>query len=250
LASLRHPNIISVLDYGFDEQPYFTLELLENAKPFLTVAQNQVLAGQVDLTLQLLQALAYLHRRGILHLDLKPSNVMVVEGQVKVLDFGLALTRQPLVTLDGMGSDSGAAEGVVGTLYYVAPEMILNVPASIASDLYAVGVMLYQLCAGQLPFTTKDDPRALMVKIATEYPDYDRFPDHPLRMVIERLLLKDPDDRYASAEETIRAVCIATGTPPPPETSAVRESFLQAASFVGRGYGGGGGGDGGATIAT
>src|SRR4051812_3770864 len=95
LASLRHPNIISVLDYGFDHnrQPYFTMDLLENAVPIVEAAATLPLLQKIDLMIQMLQALTYLHRRAILHLDLKPANVMVTGGQVKVLDFGLSTSR-------------------------------------------------------------------------------------------------------------------------------------------------------------
>ena len=95
LASLRHPNIISVLDYGFDNfgQPFFTMELLENAQPLLAAGRDRAQQAQVDLLVQILRALAYLHRRGVIHRDLKPDNVLVIDGQVKVLDFGLAFSR-------------------------------------------------------------------------------------------------------------------------------------------------------------
>src|SRR5262245_21363215 len=92
LASLRHPSIIGVLDYGFDSerQPFLTMELIENAQTIRHAAQDQPLSVQVELLRQLLQALAYLHRRNVVHRDLKPSNVLVKSGQVKVLDFGIS----------------------------------------------------------------------------------------------------------------------------------------------------------------
>ena len=98
LASLRHPHIISVLDYGFDNarQPYLTMELLENAPTLIEAGRDRPLSYQIELLVQLLQALAYLHRRGIIHRDLKPDNVLVIDGQVKVLDFGLAVAREHL----------------------------------------------------------------------------------------------------------------------------------------------------------
>jgi serine/threonine protein kinase len=85
LASLRHPHIISVLDYGFDEQrqPYLIMELLQDAPNLIEAGRDQPLPKQVELLVQLLQALAYLHRRGVIHCDLKPDNVLVIEGQVK-----------------------------------------------------------------------------------------------------------------------------------------------------------------------
>lgn len=82
LASLRHPHIISVIDYGFDSalQPYFTMELLTDGRSLLAAARQSAAVQQVAVLLQLLQALTYLHRRGVLHRDIKPANVMVVDG--------------------------------------------------------------------------------------------------------------------------------------------------------------------------
>src|SRR5689334_1621800 len=145
LASLRHPNIISVLDYGFDEQrqPYITMELVEDASDFVKAAQAQSPDEQINLLIDLLQALAYLHRRGLLHHDLKPSNVLVTHnGHVKVLDFGLAMEPEQ-------------AEGdVVGTLAYMAPEVIQGREPTTAIDLYAVGVIAYEIFSGKHPFDT------------------------------------------------------------------------------------------------
>src|SRR5687767_12284436 len=97
LASLRHPNVISVLDYGFDStrQPYFTMALLDKPRTIYDAARGQSLEVRVRLLIQLLQALVYLHRRGIVHRDLKPDNALVLpDGQLKVLDFGLAFARK------------------------------------------------------------------------------------------------------------------------------------------------------------
>ncbi len=117
LASLRHPNIISVLDYGFDDDlsPYFTMELLQGAESIMTAAAGRTLEDRLDLIAQTLQALAYLHRRGVIHRDLKPGNVMVVGGQVKVLDFGVSTLRERRATRRGV---------IVGTLAYMAPEVL------------------------------------------------------------------------------------------------------------------------------
>src|SRR5579871_3496818 len=89
LASLRHPNIVSVMDYGFDSrhQPLFTMTFLKGAQTIIEGARHQPAEVQHSLLMQLLQALFYLHRRGIVHRDIKPGNVLVVNGQVKVLDF-------------------------------------------------------------------------------------------------------------------------------------------------------------------
>ena len=94
LASLRHPNIISVLDYGFDGNghPYFSMDQAENALTIIEAGANQPIAVQIELLVQTLRALAYLHRHGIIHRDLKPANIVVTGGQVKVLDLGLSVS--------------------------------------------------------------------------------------------------------------------------------------------------------------
>ncbi|MBK8025504.1 MAG: protein kinase [Chloroflexi bacterium] len=146
LAGLRHPNIITVLDYGFDaeRQPYYTMTLVENARTILEAGRGQPLAEKLRLLGETLLALAYLHRRGIVHRDLKPRNVLVTTtGQVKVLDFGLAISGdQPSST--------------AGTLDYMAPELLSDSTASALSDLYAVGMITYELISGVHPFRAED----------------------------------------------------------------------------------------------
>ena len=146
LASLRHPHIISVLDYGFDDErhPFFTMELIENRQTITAYNEQITLQDRLTLITQILQALAYLHRRDIIHRDLKPDNVMVVNGQVKVLDFGLALAREHI--------EEGG--GIAGTIAYMAPETLNGKVATPQSDLYAVGVIAYELLAGHHPYDT------------------------------------------------------------------------------------------------
>lgn len=231
LASLRHPNIISVLDYGFDAQrrPYFTMELLSTAQTLLQAGRGQPLAVQVALLVQTLQALAYLHRRGILHRDLKPGNVLVSDGRVRVLDFGLAVGRDQAQTRD-----------VSGTLLYLAPEILEGGAPSEAADLYAVGVMAYELFAGQPPFQSVE-PGQLLMQILEDDPDLTPLDGltpvgakRTLPAILVRLLSKQPASRYPSADAVIGDLCALLNQPLPPESVAIRESFLQAATFVGR----------------
>ncbi|MFN8375459.1 MAG: tetratricopeptide repeat protein [Anaerolineae bacterium] len=219
LASLRHPHVISVIDYGFeDNQPYFTMELLESPQDLVTYAVEQPPDVKLELLAQTLLALSYLHRRGILHRDLKPGNVLVTQdGTLKVLDFGLAIEAQ------------AAREGsLAGTLAYVAPEVLIGQPASSASDLYAVGVMAYEMFSGHYPFAY-NSVEDLINQLLTALPDLDSLAvDEPVLQVIGRLLSKKPEDRYPSVSATLAALGL------PQESAAARESFLQAARFVGR----------------
>jgi predicted ATPase len=223
LAGLRHPHIISVLDFGYDSQlrPYFTMPLLHGARNILEVAAERMLHGKVRLLIEMLQALNYLHRHGILHLDLKPSNVLVEpNGRVRVLDFGIAteLTHAPEIG---------------GTLEYISPEMLNGEPIEPASDLYAVGVIAYQIFAGEHPFAANGIAQ-LIYRVLTERPDSERLAaPEAVRQVIMRLLAKKPSERYASAYEATLAFCQAIQVAPS-ETYLLRESVLQSPKFVGR----------------
>ncbi len=222
LATLRHPHIISVLDYGFDDQrrPYFTMDLLEGSQTLFDLAKDQPLETQIMLLIQVLEALTYLHRRGILHRDLKPGNVLVEKGKVRVLDFGLA-TR------------FGHTEGVGGTLPYMSPEALRHEQVGAGLDLYAVGMMAYVLLVGKHPFDLSS-AQALIRDILYTVPDTSGIPNQRLGDVVGRLLEKVPQRRYENAEESAVALAAAIGASVPREREDIRESFLQAAAFVGR----------------
>jgi len=230
LASMRHPNIISVLDYGFDDarQPYFAMELLDHPKTILDAGRGQPLNVKIDLIIQMLRALTYIHRRGVVHRDLKPTNVLVVgEHQVKLLDFGLAISPE---------NEDIEDENTSGTLAYMSPEVLLGSPASVASDLYAIGVIAYELIGGRHPFEINDVSR-LINQILNEAPETIGLPvNADVALVLERLLAKKPGARFPDAMTAILALSEAVGEPPPSETSAIREGFLQSALFVGREY--------------
>lgn len=221
LATLRHPHIVSVLDYGLDGAgyPFFTMEFLHSGRSFSGEGADD--HGKLNLIVQLLQALAYVHRRGIVHRDLKPSNILITEGQVKVLDFGLSIR-------------AGQSESPSGTPQYVAPETLNQEQIRPAADLFTVGVLLYKLFTGKFPFdaiTAHDFIR----KIMNESPIFPREGLPPaLEPLLKRLLDRNPNNRYADARDVILAINAAMGTDFPVETLATRESLIGAAEFVGR----------------
>jgi len=228
LASLRHPNIISVLDYGFDSvngrhAPYITMELLKQADSFIEYGATVSHDEKVGLLVKMLQALMYLHRRGILHRDLKPKNVLVDHKLVKLLDFGLSIPSEQ------------AKEGeVAGTPSYMAPELWIGGRPSRQSDMFAVGVMAFRLFADVPPFETSN-LKQLFVEVRNKTPDFSLMKTNDaIRAITARLLAKDPADRYSDAGEVAAQLLRAIGHEVPLESAATRESFLQAATFIGR----------------
>jgi hypothetical protein len=228
LAALRHPHIISVHDFGFNQgqQPYLTMEFVPGGRTILEAGAQIPMEDKVQLIIQMLQALVYLHRRGILHRDLKPTNALVSQGQLKLLDFGLSVittrTREHLT------------ETTAGTIAYIAPEIFQGEPYSQASDLYAVGVIAFQLLTGQYPYN-ESNMATMLHDILAKQVDASSFGiQDNLSMVLNRLLVKQRAERYQAADQVIRDLSAAANLAVSPETEEIRESFLQAAKFVGR----------------
>ncbi len=231
LASLRHPNIISVLDYGFDEErvPYFTMEYLAEAQPISLAAPDTTLQERTSLLLQILQALHYLHRRGILHRDLKPANILVVRGPggpvVKLLDFGLAVLRREAAR--------SHAE-IAGTPGYIAPEVLFGSPPSEQSDLFAFGIVAFQILSGRSAIV-RDTSGEPILSTSAEEIHWDAVPLHDaLRGCLQRLLARSPSGRFAHAEEAAHALRSAAQMQQPIDDEATQDSFLTAATLVGR----------------
>lgn len=217
LAALRHPHIIEVLDYGFDAgSPYYTMTLMQDAQPFTAVIAPDDVEALANHTRALLDALAYLHRQNILHRDLKPANVLVSPGEgLRLLDFGLAVQDE--------SGDVGA-----GTILYMAPELLRGARASFQTDLFALGVMLYETIVGEHPY----DTMMLFGMQALEY-DSETLLAHPLGEVVAGLIEPTPQERYPTARAVQQAIDDAMGLARSADTTT-RESFIEAARFVGR----------------
>lgn len=228
LATLRHPNIISVLDYGFDGDhgPFFTMELLANARPILPSMATAPLYLRIELLMELLQALSYLHRRCILHGDIKPSNILVPgepdSPSVRLLDFGLA-----------QNLDECASVHLAGTPSYMAPERFRGAAQSVASDLYSVGVLAFELLTGQHPFGPLQTPSELLSAVLHKRPALSLLPPE-LRSLFARVLSKTPEERPATAMTLAHALADATWQKRPREAAVMRDSCLFAARFIGR----------------
>lgn len=223
LASLRHPNVISVKDYGFVEgNPYFSMELLEDNRSLIDAGKELPDEQKLDLIKQILQALAYIHQRGIIHRDLKPDNIQVIDNQAKLLDFGLALR----------GEDK--SDKMAGTLAYMPPEVLSGDAVNKQSDLYALGMMTYQLLTGAYPYPTDNLTDLIQHIVFKDLPIEGNISDERVATFITKLVHKDPDERFQSAREAL-TYCSSCGlVSHEGESPLVRESFLQAAKFVGR----------------
>lgn len=221
LASLRHPNIIKVFDYGFEEMccPYFTMEYLDNAQTIIETGQGRSIPERVNLLGQVLQTLVYLHRQDILHRDLKPENILVQNQHVYLLDFGISFVIE--------GNQNGGDQTIAGTLAYMAPELLAGDPASPASDLYAVGVIAYELLTGH-PLFDNHNLIALMNEILYK-PLKPLLADlkYEIRPVLERLLARQRRYRYADAHEVMRDLATATPQLVSKKTVDGQKGFLQ-----------------------
>jgi eukaryotic-like serine/threonine-protein kinase len=199
-AALSHPNIVSIYDRGEAEGTYYiAMEHLDgrSLKELIVSRGPAPIPVAIDYARQILAALRFAHRNGIVHRDIKPHNVLVdSEGRVKVTDFGIARA--------GAASQMTEAGSIVGTAQYLSPEQARGTNVDQRSDIYSLGIVLYELLTGTVPFTG-DTPVEIAMKHISETPappsaTRSEIP-HDLDLVVTRALAKDPADRYQSAEE-------------------------------------------------
>lgn len=204
LAMMDHPHIVRVFDCGFDRggRPFYTMEYL-HGQTITAFGQDRPQGVKLDLLAQLFAALAYLHARDVLQRDLKPSNILVVDGRLKLTDFGLAACEARY---------SHAVTTLQGTAAYMAPELLMGQPPTKAADLYAAGMIAYELLAGHHPYDLRNMNR-LILSILHEAPDLEAVPEPaPLRELVGSLLAREPEQRPASAEAVVRMLAdIKTG---------------------------------------
>jgi serine/threonine-protein kinase len=221
VASLSHPNIVDIYDYGMHDGTYFIVMQWIKGTDLKSLLRE---SGRLDparvLTLAdgILLGLSAAHERGIIHRDVKPQNLLVREsdGLVKLTDFGVARA---------LGATQHTAVGTtVGTAHYMAPEQAGGDPLSPATDLYAVGVVLFEALSGRLPYDGTTALQIGMQHLHAPIPDLSAgAPGIPpaLARAVERALAKNPAERYPSAEAMRTALhehCAATRhrSPPPP----------------------------------
>ena len=214
VARLRHPNIVQVYDFEYDpdsESFYMVMELIEGQtlKDRLVELGGKLLpmGEQLRILRGATEALAYAHARSMIHRDVKPANLMLdSDGRVVLTDFGIA----KIVT----GNQFTASGGMVGTPAYMAPEQGLGEAGDERSDLYSLGVIMYQMATGRLPFDA-ETPLAVILKHLNEDLPNPRSinPNLPVEIeqIIVKILAKDPEERFQSAEEMLARLHAASG---------------------------------------
>ncbi|MGP0100446.1 MAG: Stk1 family PASTA domain-containing Ser/Thr kinase [Solirubrobacteraceae bacterium] len=203
-AALSHPNIVAIFDRGeWNGTYYIAMEYVAGRTLKTIVREHGALdpAAAIDIVVQILRAARFAHRRGVIHRDLKPHNVILdEEGRARVTDFGIARAGASDMTLTG---------SIMGTAQYLSPEQAQGLAVSAASDLYSIGVILYELLTGVVPFEGETAVAIAFKQVSAEpYPPSALNPalPHTLDAVVLRALAKDPAQRYADADELIAAL--------------------------------------------
>mgnify|MGYP000248983392 CR=1 FL=1 len=206
VATLRHPNIMQVYDFDYNDELdiyYMVMEFIDGPTLKTRLLEESLPQEEVvRIGIAIADALDYAHQRGMVHRDVKPANIMFMQdGQPVLTDFGIA----KMLTLSGLTA-SGA---MVGTPAYMAPEVGMGRPGTSASDIYSLGVVLYQLLAGQLPFES-DTPMGMVMQHINDTPPplAKLAPSLPpgLEPVILKALMKTPEERFVRAAEMAAAL--------------------------------------------
>jgi beta-lactam-binding protein with PASTA domain/predicted Ser/Thr protein kinase len=228
-AGLQHQYVVSVYDRGeYDGTPYIAMEYVDGRTLKQLVRDDGPLdpARAANLTVQILRAARFAHRRGVIHRDFKPQNVIVDdEGRAKVTDFGIARAG---------ASDMTQTGSIMGTAQYLSPEQAQGHAVNARSDLYSIGIILYELLTGRVPFDAESAVTVALKQVSeSPYPPTKLNPavTPELEAIVLRALAKDPADRFADADEFIAALEAAASRIPSPSVIAAADAV--AASLPG-----------------
>lgn len=223
IARLEHPNIVPIYASGIDDRiPWMSMRLLDAGSLGALLDRSPL---PLDRSLQMLRSVAdaldYAHARGIVHRDIKPTNILLDHGDhVCVADFGLAYIRD-------FNLSFSRSTSIAGTPHYMAPEQSLGKGIDHRSDIYSLGVLAYEMLTGTLPFTA-DSPIAIVLKHINERPPSPHELSPSLLRAIHKALAKDPEERWTSAGEFVTA--LETG----PVETPVSAAWRHAVSLTGR----------------
>lgn len=199
-SKLNHPNIVRTLDYGYDDGRYYlVMDYIDgtNMQDLINQRGPLEITSVVTLVTQLCDALDYAHQQGIIHRDIKPQNVLIDRDEhVRLVDFGLARA----VANTGLT----VTNPTIGTIGYLAPEQIQNGPLTARTDIYALGIMMFEMVTGRLPFENASALAVALAHVQQEPPlprVYNPHVSPNLELVIRRCMAKDPDRRYPSVKE-------------------------------------------------
>ncbi len=212
LASLDHRHIVKVLDYGYDRKPHFiAMELLENCTPQYISCSKSLgeVQKKIDIVIQAGRALEYMHDRGYLHRDLCAGNIMVAaDGEAKLIDFGLAAHEDANLVQDWKA----------GTPSYMAPELIRTNRSSRLTDIYSLGIILYEFITGDKPVKAAYQFERMMRNLsAPSVPPskHCKWVTEQIDAVVLKAIAKEPEERYQSMKEFLHAlVLVAIGAEP------------------------------------
>jgi CHASE2 domain-containing sensor protein/tRNA A-37 threonylcarbamoyl transferase component Bud32 len=234
LSRLNHRHIASIFDFDSqDGTDYLVMEYVEGVALGERVRRGAMPEPEVvRIVGEVAAALVEAHGRGVIHRDLKPENVRLTRaGETKVLDFGIARFLDNEATSSTRSQNLTEVGHMVGTLPYMAPEVLRGEPAEFRSDLYSLGVMAFEMATGRRPFPN-DEPHELMYTVLNQAPPEPRILNgrlsSRLEAIILRLLAKAPEARFASAAELIEALRALETSPAPAATSSARAAHEEA----------------------
>ncbi len=232
-ARLSHPNIVNTYDVGREGDTYYiVMELVDGPSLAEIIAADGKLPEPVaiDYAAQICNGLAYAHRQGLLHRDIKPANILLTKDDVvKLSDFGIAraMSQQTMaMTRPGL---------VMGSVYYLSPEQAQGLELHETSDLYSVGVVLYQMLAGALPYTGASPVTVALKHVSEPVPAIDPAQtgvSPALAAIVNKLLQKQPGNRFSSASEVASALREARERPSVAAFPARDDSATQAVAIV------------------